>query len=173
MPTGPARAFRLGQLSPTLSLTSAGQVEEIAREVFRQAKRRVDVRAVRLDLKFFNSPELTRTITSLLTSNLRNRIRFLVDDDFHFKNSQPRLMHLARTYSTYIKIHKVTEEQKGENEFFIVADGVCYMRETAGNKYPVRAAAYAPGQCKLLQHKFTDYWDNSVQITELFTTGLD
>lgn len=172
MSTDPDYNFLLGKQAPTLSLTTVGQVERIISDIFHQATHRIDIRAVRLDYKFFNSDELTQTITTLIRGSLRNRVRFLVEDEFHFRTSQPRIMHLARTFSSYVKTHKLLDDQKRDNDFFIIADQVCFLHQTSSYKYPVRAASYAPGQSRMLARKFTDCWNKSEQITELFTPGL-
>ena len=172
MPTDPDHEFSLGQPSPTLSLLTVEQVEDVISTIFHLAEHHIDVRAVRLDYEFFNSEELSQSVTNLITASTRNRVRFLIEDEFHFNSSQPRIMHLARSFSSYVKVHKLLDEQQRNNEFFIVADQVCFMHQTSDHKYPVRAALYAPGQSKMLTQKFTDGWYQSQQISELFTTGL-
>lgn len=167
-----ADSFSVGQSSPTLLLNSPAKVNHVIQELFHQARRCLYIRAVRLEFAFFQSEELLQAITTLINGNLRNRVHFLVDDELHFKSSQTRIIHLARTFSSYIKVHKLLDDQNSDREFFIVADQVAYVYQTSSHNYPVSAAAYAPAKAKELELKFRDCWARSEQIGELFTLGL-
>ena len=152
-------------------LNSPAQINHIIRELFFQAQHSLNIRATRLEFAFFQSEDLLRSITTLINSSVRNKVLFLIDDELHLK-SLTRIIQLARTYSSYIKVHKLSEDQTSEGDFFVIADQAAYLHQTSSHKYPVLAEAYAPAKAKELELKFRDCWERSEQITELFTLGL-
>lgn len=165
-------SFQLGQPSPTLALASPAQVEPILRSLFSQARHRVYVRAERLQFDFFNSRDLLPLLTPLIKSDMRNRVHFLIDDAFHFLNTQSSVIHLARRFSSYVKVHKVLEGYSSQVEFFVVADGAGYLHQPSEARFPVHASAFAPAHAARLEHRFTESWERSESLSELFTAGL-
>ena len=164
-------SFIVGQPSQAVSLTTPAQVNHIIRELFFQAQHCLNVRAVRLQFAFFQSQDLLQSITTLIGGNTRNEVLFLVDDELYLQ-SLPRVVHLARTFSSYVKVRKLAEEQVSDNDFFVIADRVAYLHQMSSHNYPVIAEAYAPAKAKELELKFKSCWERSEKITELSTPGL-
>ncbi|MDJ0955745.1 MAG: hypothetical protein QNI91_02740 [Arenicellales bacterium] len=164
-------SFIVGQSSEAVSLNTPAEVNHIIRELFFQAQQRLNVRATRLEFAFFQSDDLLQSMTTLVSSNTRNQVLFLIDDELHFK-SLTRIIHLARTFSSYIKVRKLAEEQTSDGDFFVIADRVAYVHQMSSHNYPVIAEAYAPAKAKELALKFENDWERSEQIMELSTLGL-
>ena len=164
-------SFIVGQSSEAVSLNTPAQVNHIIRELFFQAQHRLDIRAVRLDLAFFQTRDLLQSITTLVSSNMRNQVLFLIDDELHLK-SLTKVTHLARNFSSYVKVRKLAEEQTSDGDFFVIADRVAYVHQMSSHNYPVTAEAYAPAKARELALKFKNCWERSEQITELSTLGL-
>ena len=164
-------SFIVGQPSQAVSLTSPAQVNHIIRELFCQAQHCLNIRAARLEFAFFQSQDLLKSITTLINSNTRNKVLFLIDDEFHFQ-TLTRVIHLARTVSSYVKVRKLAEEQTSDGDFFVIADQVAYVHQMSNHNYPVVAEPYAPVKAKKLELKFMNCWERSEQIIELSTLGL-
>ena len=166
-----ASPFVVGQPSQAVSLTSPAQVNHIIRQLFSQAQHCLNIRAVRLEFAFFQSQDLLQSITTLINSNTRNKVLFLIDDELHFK-TLPRVVDLARSFSSYVKVRKLAEEQTSDGDFFVIADRVAYLHQKSSHDYPVIAEGYAPAKAKELELKFKNCWERSEQISELSTPGL-
>ena len=164
--------FSLGSPSSALALTSPAQVDEVIKLIFYQAKRRLCICASKLEHSFFKSEDLSSSLTALIRNDVHNSVRFLIDDPFDLFNSQTRLVHLARRFSSYIKIQKVTEDYGQISGFFVVADQMGYVYQTSDHAYPVRAEAYAPAEARRLEHRFEHDWNQSERLAELSVAGL-
>ena len=166
-----ANPFVVGQPSQAVSLTSPAQVDNIIRQLFFQAKQCLNIRAVRLEFAFFQSQDLLQSITTLINSSTRNEVLFLIDDVLHFK-TLPRVIHLARSFSSYVKVRKLAEEQTVDGDCFVIADRAAYVHQKSSHDTPVIAEAYAPAKAKELELNFMSHWERSEQIRELSTLGL-
>lgn len=164
--------FVLGQPHPTMQLTSAVDVDAVLKLMFTQAGQRIDVRAPRLDMDFFASQDLSELIGPLMRGDPRNKVRFLIDDADHFLRTRPRVVHIARFFSSYVKVHEPLEGYAHEPEFFVIADGIGYLHQVTRDAYPVRANPAARGYAARLERRFNEWWERSECLGGLFTTGL-
>lgn len=164
--------FELGESSGEVLLTSPAQVDIVLEAMFRQARHSLLVQSARLDFEFLRTQDLLLLLAPLITGALRNQVRILVEDTIHFMNHQPRIIKLARSFSSYVKVRKLPEEYAGKNDFFVVTDRIGYMHRLAGRKIPVRADPCAPAQAKVLRRNFEESWERSENIPELLTVGL-
>ena len=153
-------------------LTSPLQVDEAIRKMFCQAQHFLYVRAPRLDFPFFKSRDLLPSVTGLIRGDQRNHIYFLIDDEFHFLNTNTRLIELARKFSSYVKIHKLPEEYADTAEVFIVADRDCYLHMASPHQYPATAGSDMSARTRQLEYRFKQLWEKSERIPELSTLGI-
>jgi len=153
-------------------LGSPKQVETAVEQLCRETAHRLIVRAPRLDFSFFRTTELLPAVTPLITGDLRNHFHILIDDKRHFLDSCGRVIHLARKFSSYVKVQALPPEYSDSGEIFIVSDSDSYLYVRSADLYPARFAVHSPGRARQLDHQFRQLWDKSIPIAGLHPLGL-
>ena len=163
--------FVLGQRCK-VAPESTEQVDALIDKLFDQANHRLFVRAERLDSGFFASDRLASCVSTLVRKNLRNEVRFLVDDIDHLISRRRKTLVLARRFSSYVRLREPDEQDKGGCGTYIVADGIAYIHHAAGSVYPAQAESYDPAFSRRLENEFQRDWERGHHVTELSTAGL-
>ncbi|MGA8262169.1 MAG: hypothetical protein WB783_18340 [Arenicellales bacterium] len=130
------------------------------------------VRAPRLDLDFYFSEVFTECCRSIIVRDLRNELRFLVEDEAHIMKANTRLVSLARQFSSYVKVRVAREEYVEHREMFVVCDSVAYLHQPNAEVPKAFMNTSDRAAARRLGLQFKDLWDRSASPEELFTMGL-
>ena len=155
-----------------LLLTRLEDIDFVIRRYFELARRRLVLRAVRLEFAVFYSAELAAAIGAFIRAQTRNQLLLLLEDDVHFLRQHPRLIELARRYSSYITVRRVTPDYVEGQELYLVADEVAWLRQPRIDRKQLTANPNGGAVARRLARQFAEVWEHSDAMPEIFTLGL-
>lgn len=158
--------------SPRLLIEGTEAMNECVERSFLACRHAIAVRARRLDFDFYFSGSFRECCESIVVRDMRNEIRFLIEDEQHLMRANARLVALARRFSSYIKIRVIPEAYLDNPEMFILRDDSAYLHQPNVERPRGVMHTADPGRARQLALRFKELWERSAQPFELFPTGL-
>ena len=162
----------LGIGEDNLILDGVIELERMVLTMFTLAQRSVLVRAHRFEWPIFHTEELDEQIKRIITSEMTNRILFLIEDEQFFMQNNTRLLAQCRQHSSYVKIRTLAAEYREPVEFFMVVDNIAFLHQARTDVSYGVANLNAAGRARTLSRQFNEAWERSEPPAELFRLGL-
>lgn len=155
----PIDDYRLGSNNEKLVFGSSEEVRAIALAMARQCRRSLDIAARHLEPAIYETMEFLDAVRELALQSRHSRIRLLVMLPEALHRRGHKLLDLAASLPTFVKVHVPGEEHKDFNESILIADEIGYLHRLQADRYEGTADFCDPPYVGGLVRRFDDVWD--------------
>ena len=136
-----------------------------------RAQRSIALYAPRLDLPFFNRARTAQSLARFVAAGRQNRIRILVGDEQWFIRHNPRLVSLARRYSSFVEVRRTAEDVTPASECFVVVDASALFHQPTLGEPTCLVGDNARAAGAVLR-RFDEEWKACEPLAEISVLGL-
>ncbi len=165
--------LKLGETRLSAELEGRSEFQQATRAMLTQARRQVVILSWDLEPWLYNQQEIIQSLRSRIVQEQHLRVRVLIQHVNPSTLLNHRLLHMARTLSTYITIRK-TDETRTEPlaESFLGADHVGYLHRPMFDLESGLMNFHDPRRTRELWRYFDDTWAQGAAHLELRSMRL-
>lgn len=160
----PSGSSVLGRDRDAIGFDTQAQARGLAAAMVGQGRRFALLFTRTLDPLLYDNPAFVSGLSQLLRSNPRSYCRVLLQDPEGFAAQDHRLITLAQTLSSYIRLRVVPEEARDELQAFLIVDGLGYLRRPNSAVYEGNASFNDPREARELGHLFEQWWEQGSEL---------
>ena len=156
----------VGEYYEDIELSSSQDNCDATHALLSQATHSIDIYTHELDPKIYNQSNCIDAIKLFILNNPRAKTRILIRNTERVIQAGHRLISLARHLSGFISIRVIHENYRQRQDAFLIVDqrGILYLTE--GDRYDGLCNFNDPGQAMELRHRFTEAWNQSIEIAD-------
>lgn len=131
--------------------------------MLKRARYSIDIFSHDLEAKIYDNLEVEQSIIDLAKKHSKARIRILAQNTTSAVQNGHCLIRLAQQLSSYVLVHKPSDDYKDERSAFVVVDNTGFIHRTSVNDSPYKAAACfnGAGRTTELLGFFNAAWEHS------------
>lgn len=145
----------------THAFDSRSLAADFTQQLFDHAEREICFFGPRIDPFLFEQPAVIQRISEIARRHPNTLIRFLINDGRAVTQHNPRLLALAQTLSSKIKIHQCSKQDAKKNHQFLLVDNSGYLYCPIAEQYTGRVALHEPLEVKNFKASFEEMWAES------------
>ncbi len=147
------------------------EADDAVFSLIERARRSIALYAPRLDLPFFNRARTAQSLARFVAAGRQNRIRILLGDEQWFIRHNPRLVALARRYSSFVEVRRTAEDATPASECFVVVDGSALFHQPTLGEPTCLVGENARAAGAVLR-RFDEQWQACEPLAEISVLGL-
>lgn len=157
----------IGKPSETLSFRTSEQHREATIRLIKQAKRSIKIHSFNLEPKIYNNRKLVSALRSFVAADRHNTVEILIHDSKNLVLHGHQLVDMARQFSSFVKIKKISSNAPKMSEAYIIADGTGIIQQRELNRFEGTADFNNRSLCKKISSDFSNTWLHSGADPEL------
>ena len=157
----------LGEGGDDIAVSTVEESRRAALAMAQQAHLNLHIFTRDLDGPIYDQPDFIEAISALARRSDKTFVRVLVQDSQRAVKYGHRLIELSRRLTSHIELRKPSEDYKGYNEAFLVADGRGLIHRNLADRHEGIVNFNAPRQGRDLLKFFDEVWERSEADPEL------
>ncbi|MFW2439537.1 MAG: hypothetical protein ACN4GR_09225 [Arenicellales bacterium] len=148
------------------------QASETSTRLIQEASRSINILLFDYDNVLLPAASIDGLLSTFILQHERCRFQYLCSENSLLRERGGKLIQLARKYSTFIKLHKLSDGLKPMQEQFIVTDGNNSMQTQDHRSYNYYAHFNDRARAHKLNNRFDELWQRSEPVPGIHVTGL-
>lgn len=130
-------------------------------DVVKSAKRSLSIYSQNLDAAVYDRIEFLDAVKKLILTHKFSRIQILLESPVEAIKNGHRLIELARRFSSFFEIRRVSQEYAGRKDAFLIADETGVVYRLNAQRWEGIADTHAPRIAQKYLDQFEEVWQHS------------
>lgn len=147
--------------------SSLSELKEATRDLFNNAKRKVQIYSYNLDPRILNDRDIERILLNFIRKSRNVKIEILIIDERNVQGIDHRLVSLAQKYTSYVSIRLIPKDYHENHFAFYVIDGRQLIYRTVAERFESEVHQLPSVKLKQMSKYFDEVWEQSSPAVHL------